>query len=140
MVPNINTKNALDLVRDSKMWMLVFSFSLAPLSKTVIGQFFIYYSEKSHLFTQVNTGIALSIYFITGIAGGVIYGKFYDRTVHKATIQLLTTISFSLLFIKLSFIISSYLLLTVFWSVGFLTSAILLMLYYNIIDVKKRQN
>lgn len=46
ILSNVSLKNIFSTLRDGKRWMLGFSSAIAPLSETVLGQFFIYYSEK----------------------------------------------------------------------------------------------
>lgn len=140
ILSNVSAKNIFSTLRDGKRWMLGFSSAIAPLSETVIGQFFIYYSEKNNILSQFNSGLALSIYFITGFIGGIAYGRFYGKSVHRTIIYFITTILCSLLFIALSFLMSTYLILTVLWSIGFLISAILSMLYYDLVKLENRSN
>jgi len=53
ILSNVSVKNIFSTLRDGIRWMLGFSSAIAPLSETVIGQFFIYYSIACLIFQQL---------------------------------------------------------------------------------------
>ena len=128
------------ILQSSKRWMLGFSAAIAPLSETIIGQFFVYYSEKTNLFSSLESGIIISLYFIVGLLGGVIYGRFYNRTTHKNSLYMLTLTACSILFITISFSRNLYVLIVVLWVIGALTAAILSMLYFIVMQLEPSSN
>ncbi len=99
-----------------------------------------YYSEKTNLFSSLESGIIISLYFIVGLLGGVIYGRFYNRTTHKNSLYMLTLTACSILFITISFSRNLYVLIVVLWVIGALTAAILSMLYFIVMQLEPSSN
>lgn len=49
------------IIMNKYRWMLGFSAGIGALSETVIGQMFVYYSEKTRIMSQLYSGITVSI-------------------------------------------------------------------------------
>ena len=129
---SINYKN---IIWNRYRWMLGFSAGIGALSETVIGQMFVYYSEKTHIMSPLNSGITVSIYFIMGLFGGYVYGKYFGMSEHKTFIYVFTAIIASLLFISIPFAGNVYILTVIVWIIGALTVAVLTMLYYMVMSI-----
>lgn len=129
---SINYKN---IICNKYRWMLGFSAGIGALSETVIGQMFVYYSEKTHIMSPLDSGITVSMYFIMGLFGGYIYGKYFGLSKHKTYIYVFTAIITSLLFISIPFAGNVYILTAIVWIIGALTVAVLTMLYYMVMSI-----
>ena len=125
------------IIMNKYRWMLGFSAGIGALSETVIGQMFVYYSEKTRIMSQLYSGITVSIYFIMGIFGGYLYGRYFGMADHKTLIYVYTGITASLLFISIPFVSNIYILIATVWIIGILTVAMLTMVYYTVMSMER---
>lgn len=125
------------IISNKYRWMLGFSAGIGALSETIIGQMFVYYSEKTHIMSQLDSGVTVSVYFIMGIFGGYLYGKYFGISSHKTFVYVSTAIVTSLLFISIPLIGNLYILTGIIWIIGALTVAVLTMLYYIVLSIEK---
>ncbi|WMT51035.1 MAG: MFS transporter [Ferroplasma sp.] len=125
------------IIMNKYRWMLGFSAGIGALSETVIGQMFVYYSEKTKIMSPLDSGITVSIYFIMGIFGGYLYGRHFGMSHHKTFIYVFTAIVTSLLFISIPAVSNLYILTGVVWIIGALTVALLTMLYYTVMSIDR---
>lgn len=70
-------------LREKAMWILPVVGIGSMVLETLMGQFFVYYSEQSLKFTPSLSGTLGFIFLIVGFLGGVLGGYHYGRTRHK---------------------------------------------------------
>ena len=125
------------IILNKYRWMLGFSAGIGALSETIIGQMFVYYSEKTHIMSQLDSGVTVSVYFIMGIFGGYLYGRYFGISSHKTFVYVSTAVVTSLLFISIPLIGNLYILTGIIWIIGALTVAVLTMLYYIVLSIEE---
>ncbi len=87
--------------------------------------------------SRLDSGITVSIYFIMGIFGGYLYGRYFGMADHKTLIYVYTGITASLLFISIPFVSNIYILIATVWIIGILTVAMLTMVYYTVMSMER---
>ncbi len=70
-------------LREPAMWLLPVVGIGSMVSETIMGQFFVYYSEQSLNFSPSLSGALGFIFLIVGFLGGIIGGYQYGKTKHK---------------------------------------------------------
>lgn len=70
-------------LKERAMWLLPVVGIGSMVAETIMGQFFVYYSEQSLNFSPFLSGSLGSIFLVVGFLGGIIGGYQYGRTRHK---------------------------------------------------------
>lgn len=86
----VHTSRGKDLItklritlRERAMWILPIAGIGSMVAETIMGQFFVYYSEKGLNFSPTLSGSLGFMFLIVGFIGGLIGGYQYGRTRHK---------------------------------------------------------
>lgn len=70
-------------VRERAMWILPVVGIGSMVLETIMGQFFVYYSEQSLNYSEQLSGLLTFVFLIMGFLGGIIGGYQYGRTGRK---------------------------------------------------------
>ena len=87
--------------------------------------------------SPLDAGITVSVYFIMGIFGGYLYGRYFGMSDHKTFIYVFTAIVTSILFISIPVTGNLYILTGIIWIIGALTAALLTMIYYTVMSTDR---
>lgn len=91
-------------LREKAMWILPVVGIGSMVIETLMGQFFVYYSEQSLKFSPGLSGTLGFIFLIVGFIGGVLGGYQYGRTKHKYAVFIAVMVITGVLTILLPFV------------------------------------
>lgn len=127
-------RRAGDVLRHPLIWLLPVIALSGILTETLIGQFFVYYSETSLHFSENLASSLATVYLLIGFAGGIMGGYLFGVVKRRILMFLSSVVFLSVLTIGMAYISSYLFLLILVIAMGVLTVNTLSMLYTLVVE------
>ena len=127
-------RRAGDVLRHPLIWLLPLIALSGILTETLIGQFFVYYSETSLHFSENLASSLATVYLLVGFAGGIMGGYLFGVVKRRILMFLSSVVLLSVLTIGIAYISSYLFLLILVIAMGVITVNTLSMLYTLVVE------
>ncbi|MEM0140334.1 MAG: MFS transporter [Ferroplasma sp.] len=137
---NINSGEIIKIVSEKRRWMLGLSVGIAALAEAIVGQLFIYYAEIDGIIGAYAAGLTVAVFFLSGIIGGIIWGRLMMRMDNHFLLFMSSGIISSLCFLMIAFVYKPYLLILIVIIMGIFSAGLLSIAYNMIFSISKNNS